>query len=44
MNTVFWMENLKGKDQLEDLGVDGDNIRMDGIRVGRCGLGLFFSV
>jgi hypothetical protein len=21
--TVFWLENLKGRDHLEDLGVDG---------------------
>jgi hypothetical protein len=23
MGTVFWLENLKGRDHLEDLGVDG---------------------
>jgi hypothetical protein len=23
MHTVFWLENLKGGDHLEDLGVDG---------------------
>jgi hypothetical protein len=23
MHTKFWSENLKGKDQTEDLGVDG---------------------
>jgi len=23
MHTVFWVENLKGRDHLEDLGVDG---------------------
>jgi hypothetical protein len=22
-NAIFWLENLKGKDQSEDLGVDG---------------------
>jgi hypothetical protein len=22
-NTQFWLENLKGRDHLEDLGVDG---------------------
>jgi hypothetical protein len=26
MHTVFWLENLKGRDHLEDLGVDGDII------------------
>jgi hypothetical protein len=23
MNKIFWSENLKGRDDLEDLGVDG---------------------
>jgi hypothetical protein len=23
MHTVFWLENLKGRDHLEDVGVDG---------------------
>jgi hypothetical protein len=23
MHTVFWLENLKGRDHSEDLGVDG---------------------
>jgi len=23
MNTVFWLENLKGRDNSEDLGVNG---------------------
>jgi len=23
MHTIFWSENLKGRDHLEDLGVDG---------------------
>jgi hypothetical protein len=23
MHTVFWLENLKGRNRLEDLGVDG---------------------
>jgi len=23
MDTLFWLENLKGRDHLEDLGVDG---------------------
>jgi hypothetical protein len=25
-NTVFWSKNLKGRDHLEDLGVDGKMI------------------
>jgi hypothetical protein len=30
MHTKFWLENLKGRDHLEDLVVDGeDNIRLD---------------
>jgi len=30
MYTNFWSENLKGRDQLEDIGIDGENnIRMD---------------
>jgi hypothetical protein len=23
MHIIYWLENLKGRDQLEDLGVDG---------------------
>jgi len=23
MHTIFWLENLKGRDHLEDTGVDG---------------------
>jgi hypothetical protein len=23
MHTIFWLENLKGKDHFEDLGIDG---------------------
>jgi len=23
MHTIFWLENLKGRDHLEDLGIDG---------------------
>jgi hypothetical protein len=23
MPTIFWLENLKGRDHLEDLGIDG---------------------
>jgi hypothetical protein len=23
MHTIFWFENLKGRDHLEDLGMDG---------------------
>jgi hypothetical protein len=30
MHTIFWWENLKRRDQPEDLSVDGkNNIRMD---------------
>jgi hypothetical protein len=25
-NTMFWLENMKGKDNLEDIGVDGSII------------------
>jgi hypothetical protein len=32
-----WSENLKGKDYLKDLGVDGRFNRID-LRVGWCGL------
>jgi hypothetical protein len=28
-NTKFGSENLKGRDHFRDLGVDGDNIKMD---------------
>jgi hypothetical protein len=29
-HAIFWLENLKGRDQLEDLGMDGKiNIRID---------------
>jgi hypothetical protein len=24
MREIFWLENLKGRDHLEDLGVDGE--------------------
>jgi hypothetical protein len=34
MHTVFWLENLKGRDHSEDLGIDGDNIRMDVREIG----------
>jgi hypothetical protein len=30
MHTIFWLENLKGNDHLEDLGVDG-RIILEGI-------------
>jgi len=26
IGTIFWLENLKGRDHLEDLGVDGNII------------------
>jgi hypothetical protein len=29
VHTEFWSENLKGRDDLEELEVDGDNIRVD---------------
>jgi hypothetical protein len=28
MHTKFWEESLKERDQLEDLGIDGRNIKM----------------
>jgi hypothetical protein len=28
MHTIFWLQNLKGRDHLEDLGVWEDNIKM----------------
>jgi hypothetical protein len=28
MHTKFWEESLKERDQLEDLGIDGGNIKM----------------
>jgi len=37
---TFWLENLKGRDHLEDLGVDG-NVILEwilGNRIGGCGL------
>jgi len=27
MRTIFWLENLKEKDQSEDLGVDGRKVQ-----------------
>jgi hypothetical protein len=27
--TEFWLVNLKGRNLLEDLGIDEDNIKMD---------------
>jgi hypothetical protein len=40
MHTRFWSENLKGRDCLEDLGIDGKILEwiLGKIRVGRCGL------
>jgi hypothetical protein len=29
MYTFFFLENLKGRDHLKDVGIDGKNIRMD---------------
>jgi hypothetical protein len=40
MRTKFWSENLKGRDHLEDPGIDG-RITVEcmwGSRVGKCGL------
>jgi hypothetical protein len=36
MDTICWLENMKGGDYLEDLGVDG--LRIDVRRVGLEGL------
>jgi hypothetical protein len=35
MRTKFWLEKLNGRDNLEELGIDG-KIKLN--RVGRCGL------
>jgi hypothetical protein len=29
IRTKFWLENLRETDHSQDLGVDGDNIKMD---------------
>jgi hypothetical protein len=29
VHKIFWLKNLKGRGHLKDLGIDGDNIRMD---------------
>jgi uncharacterized protein YjcR len=29
VHTRFWTKNLKARDYVEDLGVDGNNIRID---------------
>jgi hypothetical protein len=29
MYTKLWFENLQGRDHLEEVGIDGDNIKMD---------------
>jgi hypothetical protein len=34
MHTKFWLENQKGKDPSGDLGIDGDNIKMDLSEIG----------
>jgi hypothetical protein len=34
MTTIFWMENLKKRDPLEDLGIHGANIRMELTEIG----------
>jgi hypothetical protein len=38
MHRNFWSENLKGKDQFEDLGLGGRIILEWILRVGGCGL------
>jgi hypothetical protein len=38
MHTKFWFENLKGRDQLEDLGVDVKILDCILVKQGRCGL------
>jgi hypothetical protein len=40
MRTIFWLVNLKGRNHLEDLSVDGKIILewIVGNRVERCGL------
>jgi hypothetical protein len=40
MHTIFWLENLKGRDNSEYLTIDGKTIQngSQGNRVGRCGL------
>jgi hypothetical protein len=35
MHKIFWLENLKGRDHLEDLGIDGKGNWMGG-----CGMDL----
>jgi hypothetical protein len=43
MHTIFWLENLKGGDHSEDLGIDGSIISPGNV-VGRCELGVSGSV
>jgi hypothetical protein len=31
VHTIFWLENLKGRDHSEDIGVDGRIILVDSI-------------
>jgi hypothetical protein len=38
MHKILWLENLKGRNHSEDLGVD-ERIILEGNNVGRCGLG-----
>jgi hypothetical protein len=34
IHTKFWLEELKGRDHMQDLGTDGNNIRLDLAEVG----------
>jgi hypothetical protein len=41
MRKIFWLESLKGRDHLEDLGINGTyNIKIDFKQIGwMCGMG-----
>jgi hypothetical protein len=39
MRTKFWLENLKGRDHSQDLGIDGRILKVSqGNSLGGCGL------
>jgi hypothetical protein len=38
MHTKFWPENLKGREYMVDLELDGDNIKMDLKEIGYGGV------